>query len=65
MAMALAEVGSFGDATALQRDVIAAARQAGMDAEVRRMGETLRLYESRRPSRTPWPGEPVGPAGRR
>jgi tetratricopeptide (TPR) repeat protein len=65
MAMALAEVGSFGDAISLQRDVIAAARQAGMDAEVRRMGETLRLYESGRPSRTPWPAEPVGSAGRR
>jgi tetratricopeptide (TPR) repeat protein len=60
MAMALAEVGSFGDAIALQRDVIAAARQAGLDAEVRRMSESLRLYESGRPSRTPWPAGPVG-----
>lgn len=65
MAMALAEVGSFGDAISIQREVIAAARQAGLDAEARRMSETLRLYESGRPSRTPWSVDPTMPAGRR
>ena len=48
-----------------QRELIAAARQAGLDAEVRRMGETLRLYESGRPSRTPWSADPTMAAGRR
>jgi tetratricopeptide (TPR) repeat protein len=57
MAMALAEVGAYGDAVAVQRDVMETARKAGLDADVRRMAVNLRLYESGRPSRAPWPDD--------
>ncbi len=57
MAMALAEVGAFGDAVAVQRDVLAAARQAGLYADEGRLAANLRLYESGRPCRTPWPDD--------
>jgi tetratricopeptide (TPR) repeat protein len=57
MAMALAEVGAYSDAVAVQRDVMETARKAGLDADVQRMSATLRLYESGRPSRTPWPAD--------
>ncbi|MNC94463.1 hypothetical protein D3C83_113230 [compost metagenome] len=57
MAMALAEVGSYGDAVAVQRDVLNAARQAGDADAVGRLTANLRLYESGRPARTPWPDD--------
>lgn len=64
LAMALAEMGDFGQAAAVQRDVMAAAQQAGLTADVSRMARNLRLYERRQPCRTPWTNdEPVvGPA---
>ncbi|MCY4602283.1 MAG: tetratricopeptide repeat protein [Acidobacteria bacterium] len=50
MAMALAEAGRYEEAAALQREAIAAA-----PAELApRMEANLALYESGRPSRTPW-----------
>ena len=50
MAMALAEAGRYDEAAALQREAIAAA-----PAELApRMEANLALYESGRPSRTPW-----------
>ncbi|MEO8258946.1 MAG: tetratricopeptide repeat protein [Acidobacteriota bacterium] len=59
MAMALAELGEYGEAAAIQRDLIAAARKAGLTDAVRRMIGHLQLYESRRPNRTPWQPDEV------
>ncbi len=71
MAMALAEVGKYEEAATIQRGVLQAAERAGLAADVRRMAGNLRLYEQRRPCRTPWPdddkvhlpGPPVSPTG--
>ena len=50
LAMALAEVGRFDEAAALQREAIEAA-----PAEIaQRMAANLALYESGQPCRTPW-----------
>jgi tetratricopeptide (TPR) repeat protein len=57
MAMALAELGQFADAVDVQRSVIAAAEQAGIAQDVRRMTVNLRLYERRQACRTPWPAD--------
>jgi tetratricopeptide (TPR) repeat protein len=55
LAMALAELGQYEQAAAVQRDVMAAAEQAGVSDVVRSiMVENLRLYERREPCRTPW-----------
>lgn len=54
MAMALAEVGQYAEATGWQREVMALAAEAGRDDLVQRLTENLRLYERREPSRTPW-----------
>jgi len=69
LAMALAELGQFADAVAIQRGVIDAARQAGFASEANRMAANLQRYERRQPCREPWskddvvhsPGPPVGP----
>ena len=69
MAMTLAELGDYDKAAAIQRGVLDAAQRAGLQADVRRMSGNLRLYEQRRPCRTPWPedhpihrpGPPVTP----
>ncbi len=62
LAMALAELRRYEEAAGVQRDLIAAARQAG-DANLARMlGENLRLYEARQPSRTLWRTEEAGRA---
>ena len=57
MAMAFAEVGSYTQAVSVQREVLAAARQGGSEADVRRMTANLRSYESGRPSRALWPDD--------
>jgi tetratricopeptide (TPR) repeat protein len=70
LAMALAENGQFDQAVAVQRDVMAAARQAKFDAVVKRMAANLQRYERRQPCRVPWPsddpvhspGPPVDPS---
>ena len=54
LAMSLAEVGQYGQAAIVQRDVIAATERAGLDQLSRHMGENLKLYERREPCRTPW-----------
>lgn len=54
LAMTLAELGQYQQAAAVQRDVIAAAERAGLGDVARRMAENLRLYERRKPCRTPW-----------
>ena len=69
-AMALAETGDFTQAVSVQRDVLAAATNAGLAADASRIGRNLRLYEQRRPCRQPWadddpvhaPGPPIDPA---
>jgi cytochrome c-type biogenesis protein CcmH/NrfG len=57
MAMALAELGQFGDAVDVQKGVIAAAEQGGAAQDVRRMTVNLRLYERHRACRMPWPDD--------
>jgi len=56
-AMALAELGLYEQAVAVQRDVMAAARQAGFEDAVARMAGNLALYEQGRPCRTPFAAE--------
>ena len=58
-AMTLAELGEYERAAAVQRGVIAAAARAGLHDAERRMSENLRLYEHRRPNRTPWRADEV------
>ena len=57
MAMVLAEVGLYAEASALQRDALAAARRGGRQDLVPDIAEKLRAYEDRRPWRSP---DPVG-----
>jgi hypothetical protein len=54
IAMALAEQGDFPKAIGIQRDVIAAAQNAGLAPTVQRMTTNLKLYEHGQPCRTPW-----------
>ena len=54
LAMALAEVGQFAEAAAVQRDLIAAATQAGASDVVDDLAVNLALYERGQPCRTPW-----------
>lgn len=54
IAMTLAELGEFPQAAAVQRDVMAAAEQAGLDDVVARMVVNLQRYERGEPCRTPW-----------
>ena len=53
-AMALAEVGRYQEAVAVQRDALTAATDAALPLVQRRITENLRLYESGRPCRTPF-----------
>ena len=53
-AMALAEMGLYEQAAAVQRDVLGAVREAGLSDAVRRMAGNLALYEAGRPCRTPF-----------
>ncbi len=57
MAMTWAELGRFDEAIAIQRNVLAAARQTGTPADVERTAANLALYERRQPCRTPWPDD--------
>ena len=57
LAMAMAELGQFRAATDVQRDVMAAARQAGLERDVRRMADNLRRYERGEACRVPWPDD--------
>jgi tetratricopeptide (TPR) repeat protein len=64
MAMTMAELGEFGEAVALQRDILAAAAKAGLSSEIRRIRGNLALYERRQPCRSPWPDDhPVNQPG--
>lgn len=55
LAMALAEVGQFERAVRVQRDVMAANQKAGVLDVNGALNGNLKRYESRQPSRTPWP----------
>jgi tetratricopeptide (TPR) repeat protein len=60
MAMTLADAGDFEQAVRIQQGVLSAARRAHVDAIVPRLESNLRLYERRKPCRTPWRNdEPV------
>jgi Flp pilus assembly protein TadD len=69
LAMALAEQGHFADAVSVQREILTAARQAGLAKEAARMAANLRRYERGQPCREPWakddvvhsPGPPIDP----
>ena len=54
MAMTLAELGAFERAAAVQRDLLTAARQAGLAPVVGRIERNLARYERRQPCRIPW-----------
>jgi tetratricopeptide (TPR) repeat protein len=54
LAMALAEQGRFEEAVSVQRDVLQAARKAGLTGIARQAAANLALYEQRQPCRTPW-----------
>jgi tetratricopeptide (TPR) repeat protein len=54
IAMALAETGDYTQAIAIQRDVMTAAKRAGLAAQLRHMEENLMHYERHQPCRTPW-----------
>lgn len=57
MAMALAELGEFDRAIAVQRDLLTAAQRAGLPGVVSRIAGNLARYERRTPCRTPWAEE--------
>ena len=59
MAMTLAELGRYGEAAGVQRDLVAAAEAGGMRDIAPRLVANLRLYEQGRPSRTPWPDDAI------
>jgi tetratricopeptide (TPR) repeat protein len=60
MAMAQAEVGQFSGAATWQRDAIATAERTAGRAVAERITDNLRLYDARKPCRTPWrPDEPL------
>jgi tetratricopeptide (TPR) repeat protein len=69
LAMALAERGQFADAVALQRQLMEASIQQGLDAVTKRIAVNLLRYERGQPCRVPWttddpihsPGPPVDP----
>jgi tetratricopeptide (TPR) repeat protein len=53
-AMAFAEVGDYAQAADWQRQAIDAAARAGDRDRAARMTDNLKLYDARRPCRTPW-----------
>jgi tetratricopeptide (TPR) repeat protein len=53
-AMALAELGQYEQAAAVQRKVIATAENGGLHDVARHLTENLKLYERRLPCRTPF-----------
>ena len=53
-AMALAEIGRFDEAVGRQSELVALAGKQGRADLVPRLTANLRLYQARRPCRTPW-----------
>ena len=54
MAMTLAETGEYEQAAMWQREAMSGAERAGRADLLQPMSATLRLYEARRPCRSPW-----------
>ena len=54
MAMALAETGRFDEAVRLQAELLQLARRGGRADLMPHLAANLRLYQARRPCRTPW-----------
>lgn len=54
MAMALAELGEYPRAVAVQRDLVTAASRAGLAPVVARLTANLERYQRRLPCRVPW-----------
>jgi tetratricopeptide (TPR) repeat protein len=60
MAMVQGELGQFTEAVTWQKEAIAAAERSGERGIAARIADNLRLYEARKPCRTPWrPDEPL------
>ena len=59
VAMALAEVGRFDEAAALQREAVAQAHRIGDARAAARLAAGIALYERRQPARTPWQHDPL------
>ena len=59
VAMAHAELGQYGQAAAIQRDLISAAGKAGLRDLVPRLTRNLALYERGEPCRTPWTADEI------
>ena len=57
LAMALAEVGRYGEAATVQRDIIAATNRTGLRDAAAALAANLRRYERGRPCRQPWTPE--------
>ena len=52
--MALAELGQYAQAVQMQRNIMAAAEQAGFTGTRERLEKNLKLYERGAPCRTPF-----------
>lgn len=57
LAMALAELGDYQQAAAIQRGVLDTVQRAGRTEDARRLEVNLRAYERRQPLRVVWMGE--------
>jgi tetratricopeptide (TPR) repeat protein len=57
LAMALAAVGRYDEAVAVQRDLMMGAERAGLHAVNERLSRNLVLYQHQEPCRTPWADE--------
>ena len=57
LAMSLAELGRYGEAATVQRDLLAAASRAGLRDTADGLTANLRLYERGQPCRQPWTPE--------
>lgn len=59
VAMAYAELGQYGQASAIQRDLMSAADKAGLRDLLPRLAANLALYERGEPCRTPWTADEI------
>jgi len=59
MAMALAALGRYDEAAAVQRDLLKDARENGLAVAVPRLAKNLARYERGEPCRTPWADDEV------
>jgi tetratricopeptide (TPR) repeat protein len=59
LAMTLAELGQYDQASSIQRDVIKSAERAGLTGAAKRLSTNLALYEQHQPCRTPWAADEI------